>query len=137
MNVKYSLHIRFYSLRTEYHGSPYLGDDPNLGAKVGHVEALYVVSLEFEAAGLQVVEALDQLDDRGLAAAGLSHESHALSRLQNVKRKDDLTFDKITFTKEIKITAKFRITDKFFILKFREYFTVLLPWKFPINFHIK
>ncbi len=61
------------------------------------------MSLELEAAGLQVVEALDQLDDGGLAAAGLSHESHALPRLKNVKRRDDLTFDKITFTKIMKI----------------------------------
>jgi hypothetical protein len=94
---KYSLHIRLYSLRTEDHGAPYLRDDPNLGAEVGHVEALHVVALELEAAGLQVVEALDQLDDGGLAAAGLSHESHALSRLINVKRRNDFTFAKITF----------------------------------------
>ncbi len=84
---KYLLHIRLYSLRTEYHGAPYLGDDPDLGAEVGDVEALHVVALELEAAGLQVVEALDQLDDGGLAAAGLSHESHALPRLQ--KRRDE------------------------------------------------
>ncbi len=75
-------HIRLYSIWTEYHGAPYLGDDPNLGAEVGDIEALHVVALELEAAGLQVVEALDQLDDGGLAAAGLSHESHALPRLK-------------------------------------------------------
>ena len=76
-------HVKFAdSLRTEYHGAPYLGDYPDLGAEVGHVEALHVVALQLEATGLQVVEALDQLDDGGLPAAGLSHESHALPRLK-------------------------------------------------------
>jgi hypothetical protein len=120
---------RLYSLRTEYHGAPYLGDYPDLGAEEGHDEALHVVALQLEAAGLQVVEALDQLDDGGLAAAGLSHESHALSRLKNVKRKDDLTFDNFYEINE-------NITRKKF-LKCRKYFAVLLAWKFLINFHMK
>ncbi len=40
------------------------------------------MALQFEAAGLQVVEPLDELDDGGLAAPGLSHESHALPCLK-------------------------------------------------------
>ena len=39
-----------------------------LGSKLGHIERLNVVSLDGEAALVEIIEALDELDDSGLAA---------------------------------------------------------------------
>ena len=58
-----------------------LRHNPNLGAHVGHVDALDALALHLQRPAVEVVEALNQLDDCRLAAARLADQGDALACL--------------------------------------------------------
>jgi len=56
-----------------------LADQAELIAQPAHVERLDVLAVEHDRASLRVVEALEQLDDRGLTGARRARQRHRLS----------------------------------------------------------
>src|SRR5918997_735147 len=59
-----------------------LHDDPDLASQARERHVAHVVAVEPEASPRHVVEARDQVDERGLARAGGAEDRHRLSRLR-------------------------------------------------------